>query len=346
MPELPDLYTMLCDGHVQARGVMDTLPVPVIVLDAEFRVIAANPAFLATFAVNAAATHGEPFFTLGHGQWDIPELRRLLTEVIPKATAVLDFEVSRDFPGIGPRTMLVSARRMAAPGRHGREILVTFEDVTQRNRADAEKDLLLGEMRHRMRNLMGIIRALASQTRTAGRSADEYRDALLGRLDAIAQAQEALLGGTEEPDLADFLTRMLAPLAAGRARLDAGPPLRLTPAQVLPFSLILHELATNSLKYGALSAPSGAVRIGWEVLADGAGPMLRLTWRESGGPRIRPPRKQGFGTQMIRLSAAATLQGEATLDFDPEGLVATLTVPLRPVFNAAPHAAAPSAPGP
>lgn len=348
MAELPELYTMLCDGHVQAQGVMDTLHVPVVILDAGFHVTATNPAFLAAFGVTAGETHGRPLFALGNGQWDIPELRRLLIEVIPNATAVLDFRVSHDFLGIGPRTMLVGARRMEAPGRHGREILVTFEDVTERGRADAAKDLLLGEMRHRMRNLMGIIRALASQTRSAGRSAEEYRDALLGRLDAVTLAQEASLAAGEETELAGFITRTLEALGGGRLRLEEGPPARLSAAQVLPFSLILHELATNSLKHGALSAPAGEVRIAWEILADGSGPMLRLIWRETGGPRVRPPRKPGFGTQLISHSAANSLRGKAEFDYAPEGLTVTLTLtlPLPPALNAAPPAGAPSAPGP
>lgn len=205
---LQELYTLLCQGHVQAQAVVDTLPIPVIVLDREFRVGAANPAFLATFRVTREATQGHSLFDLGNGQWNLPELRRLLTEVIPNAAAVHDFKVTHDFPGIGPRTMLVSARRMEAKGRHAGEILVRFEDMTERGRADAAKELLLGEARHRMRNLLGIIRALASQTRAAGRSGEEYRDALMGRLDAVAHAQEAsLTDGTRPSSLPSWSGR-------------------------------------------------------------------------------------------------------------------------------------------
>jgi two-component sensor histidine kinase len=327
--ELQELYTLLCQGHVQAQGVMDTLPIPIIVLDDECRVRAVNPAFLASFGVARHDAEGHSFFALGNGQWDIPELRRLVTEVLHKAAAVIDFEVTHDFPGIGPRTMLVGARRLAAPGRHGKEILVTLEDVTARHRSDAAKDLLLGETRHRMGNLLGVVRALASQTRTAGRSGEEYRDDLLGRLEAVAHAQEASLTGGDAMDLGDVLVQRLAALGAGRIRLEGGPPVRLAGAQMLPLSLILHELATNSLKYGAFSSRLGEVRVGWEVLADGVGPRLRLTWQESGGPRVRPPRRRGFGMRLIEASATATLQGEAALDFETGGLRATLTIPLQ-----------------
>jgi two-component sensor histidine kinase len=327
--ELQEIYTLLCAGHIQAQGVVDTLPVPIVVVDHEYRVIVANPAFLAAFAVARAETEGHFLFSLGNGQWDIPELRRLLTEVIPQSAAVIDFRVTHDFPSIGPRAILVGARRLAAPGRHGEAILITFEDVTERGRADAAKDILLGETRHRMRNLMGVVRALAGQTRAAGRSGEEYRDALLGRLDAVSRAQEVSLTGRDATDLADFLARTLEPMGAERVCIEGGPPVRLAAAQVLPFSLILHELATNSLKYGAFSEPLGEVCIAWEVLADGAEPRLRLTWRERGGPRVRPPRQRGFGTRLIETSASATLRGGVELDYDPHGLRVTLTVPLR-----------------
>lgn len=332
---------MLCRGHLQAQGVMDSLPLPIVVIDAEFRVTIANPAFLDSFGVTQAETQGQSLFVLGNGRWNTPELRHLLTKIIPDATAVVDFQVSLDVPGASARTMAVSARRLETPGQRGHEILVTFEDVTERGSGDATKDILLSEMRHRMRNMMSVVRALASQTRAAGRTGEEYRDALLGRLTALAEAQEASLNGGDETDLADLLHRRLEPMGAGRIHLDGGPKLCLASAQVLPFSMILYELATNSLKHGAISEPGGEVRIGWEIMANGMGPMLRLTWRESGGPLVRRPRRRGFGTQLIELCAATSLQGGAELDFDPDGLRATLTMPIQAARLAANGGAAP-----
>lgn len=205
---LEDLYRMLRSGHVQAQGVVDTLDLPIVVLDQDFRVAAANPAFIETFGVERDETIGQRLFALGNGQWDIPDLRTLLADVVPKAAAVIDYKVVHDFPGIGRRTVLVGARRLAHPGSHGKEILVTFEDVTERGRVEAEKDVLLAETRHRMHNLMAVVRALAGQTRTAGRTGEEYRDVFLGRLEALARAQDA-----SEP-----------PCGPSPARVSAGPP--------------------------------------------------------------------------------------------------------------------------
>ena len=327
---LEDLYRMLRSGHVQAQGVVDTLDLPLVVLDQDLRVTAANPAFLDAFGVERDETIGQGLFALGDGQWDIPALRALLADVVPKAAAVIDYKVTHDFPGIGRRTVLVGARRLAHPGGHGKDVLATFEDVTERGRAEAEKDVLLAETRHRMRNLMAVVRALAGQTRAAGRTGEEYRDAFLGRLEALARAQDASLAGGSEADLADLVGRALEPVGAGRARVEPGPAVRLAAAQVLPLGLILHELATNALKHGALSAPGGAVRVAWDApaRADGAA-LLLLDWREEGGPPMAPPARRGFGTRLIEFSAGTDLGGGAELRFEPGGLHARISMPLK-----------------
>ncbi|MCW8088258.1 HWE histidine kinase domain-containing protein [Sabulicella glaciei] len=326
---LEDLYRMLRSGHVQAKGVVDNLDLPLVVLDQDLRVTAANPAFLDAFGVERDDTIGQRLFALGDGQWDIPELRLLLADVVPKAAAVIDYKVTHDFPGIGRRTMLVGARRMAPPGGHGRDMLVTFEDVTERGRLEAEKDVLLAETHHRMRNLLAVVRALAVQTRAAGRTGEEYRDALLDRLEALARAQDASLAGGTAADLADVVRSALEPIGAERARIEPGPAVQLATAQVMPLGLILHELVTNALKHGALSVPGGAVRVNWRVTLreDGARRLL-LHWREQGGPPVEPPAKRGFGTRLIEFSAGADLGGEAKLCFESEGLHAEISVPL------------------
>ncbi|WP_376100712.1 HWE histidine kinase domain-containing protein (plasmid) [Roseomonas sp. CCTCC AB2023176] len=284
---LEDLYRMLCSGHVQAQGVIDTLDVPLVVLDQGFCVGAANPAFLDAFGIERDETIGQNLFGLGNGQWDIADLRTLLADVVPKAAAVIDYRVTHDFPGIGRRTVLVGARRLAPPGGHGKDVLVTFEDVTERDRADAEMDVLLSETRHRMRNLLAVVRALAGQTWTEGRTGEEYRDAFLGRLEVLVRAQDASLAGGSAADLADLVGRTLEPIGADRARVEPGPAVRLAAAQVLPLGLILHELTTNALKHGALSAPGGTVKVIWDVQTAADGATLVLDWREEGARRWR-----------------------------------------------------------
>ena len=198
--DLEDLYRLLRSEHAQAQGIVDTLEEPLLVLDQSGCVLTANRGFYETFRVARDDTVGRSLFHLGNGQWDIPELKRLVREIIPRSTAVVGYEVTAEFPTIGRRTMLVSARRLVHPDNNSTSILILFEDVTDRQQRDAQKDILLAETRHRMKNLLAIVRSLASQTEVEGRSAKEYRNAFLGRFQAVAEAETLALAGAAATD--------------------------------------------------------------------------------------------------------------------------------------------------
>ena len=322
--DMEDLYRLLRTGHMQAQGIVDTLDVPVAVLDQGFCTVDVNRAFCETFRTERDATIGRSFFELGNGQWDVAEFKRLLADVLPKATAVLGYEITHDFPALGERTMLVTARRLHRPGHNGTSVMVQFEDVTERRRDEAARDVVLAETRHRMRNLIAVARALATQTETEGRSGAEYRDAFLGRFEALLKAQD--LTDDEATCVADLIARVLAPFDAERIRIQPGPPAALSRFEVLPLALILHELMTNALKYGALSTASGVVKVAWRVETTAA-EMLHLHWQEEGGPPVAPSARAGFGTRLLQFSVKE-LRGRADLRFEPKGLDATLSIPL------------------
>lgn len=113
--DLDELYRVLRGSHVQAVSIVNTLRDPLVVLDDDFRVLSASPAFYRTFSTNRDETIGTAFADLGNGQWNIPDLTFLLEQVIPKATSVVDYEVRAAFPHLGSRTMLVSAQRLSHP---------------------------------------------------------------------------------------------------------------------------------------------------------------------------------------------------------------------------------------
>lgn len=324
---LEELYRLLRGSHVQAQGIVDTLQEPLLVLDREMLVLNANPAFYRTFRVDREATLGRSLFELGDGQWDIPELRKLLTEVVPKAVAVVGYEVKHAFPVIGQRTVLLSARQLVHPDHSSTQMLVVFDDVTDRQKADAAKDILLAETRHRMKNLMAMVRSLANQTETRGRTAEDYRGSFIGRLEALMIAQDFITANGSSADLAALVDETVKPIAGSRALIDAANPVRLSEFLVMPVSTVLHELATNALKYGALSHPGGAVHIAWKTEPHEGGEHLILRWQERGGPAVSPPARQGFGTKLITYTCKAE-GGDASFDFDPEGLRVELRVAL------------------
>jgi two-component sensor histidine kinase len=272
---------------------------------------------------------GRSLFALGNGQWNIPELRALLNDIIPKSAAVLGYEVNADFPSIGRRTMLLSARRLVHPDNNSSSILVLFEDVSDRRRRDADKDILLAETHHRMKNLLAVVRSLATQTTVEGRSGKEYRDAFLGRFEAVSRAEDLDLAGGAQGDLSALVEQALAPAGPERCRIEPGPPVRLKKSQVLPISLILHELVANAWKYGALSKLGGIVHLTWSVAPEAGRKMLHLTWHEENGPPVTPPTLSGFGSRLIEYSAKQGLGGTAELKYEPTGLRAYVTAQME-----------------
>lgn len=323
------MYQLLCADHLQAQGIVDTLDAPVILLDKNLHVIKANPAFLNEFHVSKDETVGVSLFALGNGQWDIPELRVLLGEVIPKAQAVVGFEVRHDFPAIGPRTFLINARRLIQPENSDVRLFVTFTDVSQLRKDAQEVDLLLAESQHRVNNALAVVHSIAYQTPTKGWTAEEYRDAYLGRLDAFLSTENLInRGGEAGVTLADLVQDAMRAVLPSQIDIRSGPLVRLVRSQVRPLRMVLHELTTNAFKYGALSQPGGVVRVTWEKSGADANARARLDWREEGGPPVSAPDHRGFGVSMIERTARIN-EWQADIHFEPEGLRVGLVFPVK-----------------
>ncbi len=204
------------------------------------------------------------------------------------------------------------------------------EDITAEKAAEARQELLIGELNHRVKNSLASIQAMASHTMRSSEDMNEFREAFGGRLRAMAAAHESIFTGSElHADLADLVKRQLAPYAAeagDRLALD-GPPLQLDPQLVHALGLVFHELATNASKYGALSGPDGKIHVSWGAKEhDGT---IRLLWAESGGPRVKPADKTGFGSALINLTLEESLGGKVAFDFRPEGLGVEMSFPAK-----------------
>lgn len=321
-----DLYCLLRTGHVQAQGIVDTIAEPLLVLDADPCAQAVSRSFFGTFKVDRYGTIGKPVYDLGNGHWDIPELRRLLMDVIPNSAAVVDYRVEHDFPGLGRRTMLLTARTLFHPDNALHSLLLAIHDVTDRSRRDATREMQLAEVQHRMRNLLAVLHSIAAHTATKGRTAEEYRDDFLGRFNALVEAQDLGLGAEKQADLKSLLGRILSPYGTLESAvvIEPGPVVELSAKEIVVLSLALHELATNAAKHGALSRPDGQVRISWQI--DDGG-QVRLAWAESGGPPVRAPTKRGYGSKVIEEATTYSLGGEVKLDFARGGLQAEIAIP-------------------
>ncbi|MGE7417491.1 sensor histidine kinase [Methylobacterium tarhaniae] len=209
-------------------------------------------------------------------------------------------------------------------------LLAVARDVTEAHRAEEQQALLMQEMAHRLKNTLALVQAVAAQTLRSAPSLESAMDAFNGRLMALSDAHDVLIRGAwAEADLAAVVEGAMAPhIDAMDGRFAAaGPRVGLGPRSVLTLSLMLHELATNAAKYGALSSPTGRVAVTW-ALAGEAEAMLHLRWEESGGPPVVPPRRGGFGSRLIERSLVHSFGGRVSLRFPREGAVMDLEAPL------------------
>ena len=230
---IEDLYRLLRTSHVQVQGIVDTLTDPLLVLDRALCVQNVNRAFLHTFQVERDEVLGHPVYELGNGAWNAPEFRVPLEEVIPRSRAIIDYEVTRQFPGIGERTMLVNAHQLWHPDHPGTSLLMVFVDATAQHKQNADHAILVGELRHRMKNLLGVVQALARQTVTDGRTGEEYRDAFLGRLNALVKAHELDVSENDGIEVSELIDITLAPYKSGSARITSAQGPNVCPADRL-----------------------------------------------------------------------------------------------------------------
>jgi two-component sensor histidine kinase len=200
-------------------------------------------------------------------------------------------------------------------------------EVDERRQAEQTKALLLNEIKHRVKNTLAIIQAIA--TRTFQKAPPEEREAFMARLHALANAHDLL--SEEQWDTAEISIIVRRALAAFMGHGDErfslnGPEARIDANKSLLLAMALHELATNAVKYGALSSSAGRVSIAWTAITETEPPSLSLEWRETGGPPVVPPTRRGFGTGLIE--RAFNHQGSAQFVYDCAGLVCMLSMTL------------------
>ena len=192
-------------------------------------------------------------------------------------------------------------------------------------RGETLHSLLIEELNHRVKNTLAILQSIAAQTfRSASKT---EREKFEGRLGALAEAHNLLSKEKwQGSELQDVIDRVLQPYLLNnpeRVRMF-GPKVPLSPRVAVVLSMIVHEIATNAAKYGALSNDSGTVALDWEIIIEDGERKLRLLWAETGGPAVVAPIQRGFGSRLIERSARDQLGGEATVDFLPRGVVYTV----------------------
>jgi len=206
--------------------------------------------------------------------------------------------------------------------------LESTRDVTERKQWEKRQQLLLGELAHRVRNTLAVVQAIAHQSLRTSKSSEEFVERFDGRLSALASAHSLLVGSDwQGADLGTLAKAQLEPYTSDnpdRVRVD-GEPVALPPDLATPFGLILHELATNAAKHGSLSRPSGTVNLSWTLNSANNSRVLKVVWREQGGPPVKEAKTSGLGSALIEKGIASAT---VTREFDPAGLICTIELPL------------------
>lgn len=195
-------------------------------------------------------------------------------------------------------------------------------DITEQQRAEQQRELLMAELNHRVKNTLAVVQGLAHQTfRKSDRAATR---AFEGRLLALSGAHALLTRSNwENASLRRLASDALQAGSGGQRIAISGGDVMLSPRAALSLALAFHELFTNTLKYGALSSDAGQVSLCWSD-SDG---RLVLNWRETGGPETTPPQRRGFGSLLIERALAQDVEGDVKLDYRPEGLICTIALP-------------------
>jgi len=226
-------------------------------------------------------------------------------------------------------TRWVAAKGRAIFDNDGKciRIIGTALDISKRKQAEERQLLLAREVDHRARNALAVVQAIVRLTKSP--SKESYVKAVEGRIQALAQAHTLLSESRwQGADVKRLAMEEIAPYRGvdpARVHVD-GPSISLAPERAQSLALVLHELATNSAKYGALSLPQGSLAIEWSV----SGGMLTLLWTESGGPPVTAPSSHGFGTKIMHASIKHQIGGNVAWDWRPTGLQCTLEIPLAP----------------
>jgi two-component sensor histidine kinase len=337
------------DAGTLAQAIVDTVREPLLVLDKDLRVLAASRSFYSTFQVVPSTTQGQLVYELGDGQWDIPELRLLLERIVPEHGVMDDYEVERQFPDLGKRTMLLNARKVFYEGNSHTTLLLGIEDVTARRSLEREKeelllkqqallrekDVLLEELEHRVGNSLQIIASIIlmkSRMVTSEETRLQLQDAHK-RVMSVAAVQKHLhaTGVVGPVEMAPYLTQLCDSLKTSmigdyrpttlKVTSDAGT---VTSREAVSLGLILTELILNALKHAFTDDRTDRqIAVGFAIA--GTNWKLSVVDNGVGAPvGVFAQAKSGLGTSIVN-ALAQQLEARVDVMSGPQGTSVLVT---------------------
>ena len=311
-------------GRLQAHG--DNSPLAIVEFDQKFNLVSWSKGAERLFGWQASETIGKHALEF---RWLHEDDHEALTALANDMLAGNQLRNKHTTRAYGKDGSIIECEwyNSALQDYSGKLISINSQilDITERKRAEDARQLLLGELNHRVKNTLATVQAIATQTLRRSPSPQEFNTNFTGRLQSLARAHSLFSSTTWQPvDLDELIRNQLHLGVIDEQRyVLRGPGVRLPCQSALHLALILHELGTNARKYGALSSETGKIELCWTV--DNG--MLHLSWTETGGPAVKVPAKRGFGSTLIEQIVSGA-EGEANVSFRAEGVVWTIAAKL------------------
>lgn len=302
----------------QLEAVVQSITDGFIGVDRDWTIRVFNRAAERHFHLARSGVVGQPFFKIFNFAVGT-EFEKVLRTAMRARQPDLRQVDSIEYPGR-------AIELKAAPTPDG-GLAINFSDVTDRRQAERLRELMVGELQHRVKNLLSVVQATAHQTFKAADVPQPVRTIFNDRLAALSRAHDLVLEEqSDTASLEDIVERALAPFAGtDSARIHwSGSRVQVPARSAIAVALAIHELATNAMKYGALSNDHGSVAITWSGSMEADDAFL-FQWTESGGPPVKTPGRQGFGTGLIERSLSAELRASVDLSYEKAGFRCTLT---------------------
>jgi two-component system, chemotaxis family, CheB/CheR fusion protein len=323
--ELHENIQELDRANADLRNLFDSTHIAIIFLDKALRIRSFTPAIRDVFSL-LPSDQGRPLLDIAAAV-PLDTLRRDLADVL-RTGEHREFRVASED---GSANYLVRVQPYRDSDGNLNGVTVAFVDVTTLAEFEAHQETLIEELNHRVRNMLTVVVVLAKQTIRGHPEPEAFRRAFIPRIEALAKTYQLVSRERwKTVPLGELIAESVTALCAVPDCIDlAGPDILATPKAALALGLVLAELATNAVKYGALSRPRGRIEVTWRLHRAQNRTSLVLRWREKGGPPVQPPQAENFGSMLIRREIKHDLGGRTTLRFAPDGLEALFKLPFE-----------------
>ncbi len=298
------------------------------VFDLEHRFIYANKALLNMWGMSWDEAMGKTCLEIGYEPWHAAMHDAEIDRVIATKQPIRG-DVPFPHATEGVRIYDYIFTPVIGPDGEVEAIAGSTRDVTERKRHEQHLQLLINELKHRVKNSLAMVQSITRQTFRNAQNIIDAGEKIEERLLALAGAHDVLTRENwHSADIHDLVQAAADLHGEGGQRFDIqGAPCRLDPRRALALAMALHELGTNAAKHGALSGPDGRVRVEWGQRQVDGEDVIELEWQERDGPPVQPPAQRGFGSRLLERGLKHDLGGDVELTFEPEGLRYRVSIP-------------------